>query len=66
MSSGFLMVNFAPIAVLTAEVYEVNDMWVNACVMIFLVAFVILNFPSINIIERFGLKITVSFRQVDD
>ena len=60
MSSGFLMVTFSGIATTVAKVYGVSVLLVNGCIMAFLVAYIVLNFPSIHIVEKFGLKRTVS------
>lgn len=51
---------FAPISKITATIYKVDDILVNSCVMIFLISFVLLNFASVTIIEKLGLKLTVS------
>jgi len=59
-ASAFMMMTFAPISKITANVYGVDDILVNACVMTFLVSFVLLNFISVSVIEKLGLKLTVS------
>lgn len=59
-ASAFIMMSFAPIAVMTTFVYDVSAIWVNSCVMVFLISFVLLNFFSVQMLEKYGLKKTVS------
>ena len=51
--SAFIMVGFAPISQVLAEIYEVHLLVVNLCVMIFLIGFVPMNFVSIWLYKRF-------------
>lgn len=60
LSSGFMMITFSSVAVTTSKVYNVSLLWVNTCIMFFLLSFVVLNFLSIHLIEKMGLKKTVS------
>jgi len=55
-----MMMTFSPISKITASVYDVGDLVVNSCVMVFLITFVLLNFLSVQLIEKWGLKICVS------
>jgi len=54
------MTSFAPIASIVAEVWDESDALVETTVTVFTVAFVLLNFVSVEALERFGAKTTVS------
>ena len=60
ISSAYMMMTFSAISLTTAQAYSVSDILVNCCVLVFLIAFVVFNFISIQIIEKLGLSLTVS------
>lgn len=51
-SSSVIMMNFSAVSMTVAEVYEVPVAVVNLNVMVFLIAFVIFNFPTIPALEK--------------
>jgi len=57
-SSAYMMMTFSPISKITAEVFGVDDIIVNSCVMVFLVTYVVLNFICVQALEKLGLKTT--------
>lgn len=54
------MMTFSTVSSLVSEIYKVEVIWVNSCITVFLIMTIIMNFPSVPIIERCGLS--VSFR----
>ena len=46
------MMNFTSVAITVADIYQIDVVYVNSCVMCFLMSFVLLNFPSTWAIER--------------
>lgn len=60
ITSEFIGITFTGISVTTSKVTGVSVLWVNSCAIVPLVSCILLNFPSISIIERIGLKRTVS------
>ena len=58
MSSAYAMMCFSPISTVTGKIYGVEDIVVNSCVMVFLISFVLLNFVTVQFIEKLGLKLT--------
>jgi len=54
------MTGFAPIASIVAEVWGVSDALVETTVTVFTVSFVLLNFVSVEALEKYGAKTTVS------
>ena len=59
-ASSFVMMTFVPGAGITAVVYDVPPIYVNSCVVLFLVSFIVFNFASISALENLGLAKTVS------
>jgi len=60
VSSAYMMMTFSAISLTTSYAFGVSDIIVNSCVLVFLIAFVVFNFISITVIEKFGLSKTVS------
>lgn len=50
-STAFAMMNFSPVSKTIAEIYMVDDIVVNACVLIFLIAFIVMNFVTVQALE---------------
>ena len=46
------MMNFGSVAITVSKIYDINVIWVNFCVTLFLISFVIFNFPSTIAIEK--------------
>lgn len=46
-STAFAMMNFSPVSKTIAEIYMVNDIVVNAAVLIFLISFIVMNFVTV-------------------
>ena len=46
-STAFAMMNFSPVSKTIAEIYMVDDIVVNACVLIFLISFIVMNFVTV-------------------
>jgi hypothetical protein len=61
--SAFAMMNFSSISEIIALTYKVDKLLVNICVICFLISFIFFNFLSIFLMEKYGLKITVSINQ---
>lgn len=57
-ASSFVMMTFVPGAGITAVVYDVPPIYVNSCVVLFLVSFIVFNFASISALENLGLAKT--------
>lgn len=57
-ASSFIMMTFVPGAGITAVVYDVPPIYVNSCVVLFLVSFIVFNFASISALENLGLAKT--------
>jgi high-affinity K+ transport system ATPase subunit B len=53
------MMNFASVSETVAKVYAVDDIIVNGCVLVFLMAFVIMNFFTVYALEY---SINVTFK----
>lgn len=51
------MMNFSSVAVTVSTIYDVTPFAVNSCVMVFLIGFVFVNFPSTWAIEK-NIKMT--------
>ena len=51
------MMNFSSVAVIVADIYNITQFAVNSCVMVFLMTFVLVNFPSIWAMEK-NIKLT--------
>ena len=52
VSSSFLMMNFSSVAVIVSRIYDISEFAVNSCVMVFLITFIFVNFPSIWAMEK--------------
>jgi hypothetical protein len=46
-STAFAMMNFSPVSRTIAEIYMVDDIVVNAAVLVFLIAFIVMNFVTV-------------------
>lgn len=60
-SNAFCMMTFSPVSKTVGTVFGVEDIIVNSCVMIFLVSFIVFNFPTVYILEKLGLSKTFRF-----
>ena len=50
-SVSFAMMNFASVSTTVALVYNVNDIIVNGCVLVFLISFIVMNFFTVYALE---------------
>jgi hypothetical protein len=62
--SGFLMVGFSPISETISKIYECSEIIVQMQTLLFLIAFIPGNFIVIWVLNKFGLRITVSTSQI--
>ena len=60
ISSGMMMVGFAPVATTISKIYSCKEIFIQIQTLIFLVAFIPGNFLVINILNKRGLRTTVS------
>ena len=60
ISSAYVMMTFSPVSKIISTIYNVGDLVVNTCVMSFLIAFVIFNFMSVSVLEKYGIYGPVS------
>lgn len=60
IASALIMMSFAPVSKIISRIYKVGDLMVNTCVMSYLIGFVLLNFISVSVLEKFGLSKPVS------
>ena len=60
-ASGFGQLGFAPIASVLTEVYGVSNLVPTMLVLCYFVAFILLNFPIIYVMEKFGIGCPLIF-----
>ena len=62
LSSSFVGMTFSTVSGLISDIYNVPIAYINSCVSVFLVTQILMNFPSVSIIEKYGLSLSVSIR----
>lgn len=60
VGSGQAMMTYSAVSTIVSEIYDVGPLTVNACVMEFLISFILFSFISVPIIEKRGLQAPVS------
>ena len=60
IASGFLMVGFSPISETIAKIYDCSQIIVQLQTLLFLIAFIPGNFIVIWVLNKYGLRATVS------
>ena len=58
-SNAYVMMNFSPVSIDIADIYEVDSLVVSFNVMIFLISFIAFNFVSVAAIEK---NISITFK----
>lgn len=59
LSSSFVGMTFSTVSGLISDIYNVPIAYINSCVSVFLVTQILMNFPSVSIIEKYGLSLSV-------
>mmetsp|Transcript_11360 Transcript_11360/g.19148 ORF Transcript_11360/g.19148 Transcript_11360/m.19148 type:complete len:448 (-) Transcript_11360:58-1401(-) len=57
-AQAYVMTTFSPIASIVSEIYLVPSTVVSSCVIVFLLAFIFLNFAAVSALERLGIALT--------
>ena len=51
LSTATIKYGFAPIALDVSEIYEINILFVNMCVIVYFIAYLVANYPSIYLLD---------------